>query len=72
MKLREVGREVLADTTDADGMAALEVPPGQWWVYARQDLPFSELYWNIPITVERNAPVQVQLNASTAEVRPKL
>jgi hypothetical protein len=72
MKLREVGREILADTTDAEGMAGLEVPPGQWWVSARQDLPFSELYWNIPITVERNAPVQVQLNASTAVVRPKL
>jgi len=72
LKLREVGREILADTTDADGMAAVELPPGQWWVHARHELPFSELYWNIPVNVERNAPVQVQLNASTAQVRPKL
>jgi len=72
MKLRESGREILTDTTDAAGMAGFEVPPGQWWVYARTELPFSELYWNLPITVERGNPVQVSLNASTAEVRPKL
>lgn len=72
MKLRESGREILTDTTDAAGMAGFEVPPGQWWVYARNELPFSELYWNLPITVERGNPVQVSLNASTAEVRPKL
>lgn len=72
MKIREAGREALADTTDADGMAGLELPPGEWWVSARQDLPFSELYWNIPITVNRNEPVQVQLNESSAQVRPKL
>ena len=71
-KLRESGREILADTTDAAGMAALEVPPGRWWVHARHELPFSELYWNIPIDVERGSPVQVSLNRSTAQVRPKL
>lgn len=71
-KLRETGREVVTDTTDAAGMASMEVPPGQWWVYARHELPFSELYWNLPITVDRNVPLQVQLNASTAEERPKL
>jgi hypothetical protein len=72
MKLRERGREILADTTDADGMAGMELPPGQWWVHARQDLPFSELYWNIEVNVERGVPTQVQLNPSTAQVRPKL
>jgi hypothetical protein len=72
MRLRETGRDILADTTDAEGMASLELPPGQWWVHARHELPFSELYWNIPITVERNAPVQIQLNPATAEERQKL
>lgn len=72
MKLRESGREIFTDTTDAAGMAGFEVPPGQWWVYARNELPFSELYWNLPITVERGNPVQVSLSSSTAEVRPKL
>jgi len=72
MKLRESGNEILYDTTDAAGMASLEVPPGQWWVHARHELPFSELYWNFPITVERGTPVPVSLNPSTAQVRPKL
>jgi len=72
VKLRESGREILADTTDADGIASLEVPPGQWWVNARHELPFSELYWNLEITVGRDAPAQVQLNTSTAVVRPKM
>jgi hypothetical protein len=40
--------------------------------HARYDLPFEELYWNIPITVERGEPAQVQLTRQTAEVRPKL
>jgi len=72
MKTRESGREILSDTTDAAGMAMFEAPPGQWWVHARHELPFSELYWNIPITVERGAPVQVSLSPATAQVRPKL
>lgn len=72
LKLRETGREILADTTDAGGVASIQAPPGQWWVHARHELPFSELYWNIPLTAERGTPVQVQLNESTAEVRPKL
>ena len=72
LKLREIGREILTDTTDAAGMASLDLPPGQWWVHARHELPFSELYWNLPITVERGTPLQVQLNPSSAQVRPKL
>jgi len=72
MKLRESGRDMVVDTTDADGMAAMAVPEGQWWVYARNELPFSILYWNIETMVEGKEPVQVILNESTAEVRPKL
>lgn len=71
-KLREQAREIVVDTTDAAGVATTEVPPGQWWVHARHDLPFEELYWNIPITVERGDPVPVQLVEATAEKRPKL
>ena len=46
--------------------------PGEWWVHARHDLPFQELYWNIPITVERGDPLPVQLTEATAQMRPKL
>jgi hypothetical protein len=73
IKQRERGRDLLADTTDAGGIAGpIEVPPGQWWVHARHELPFSVLYWNLPITVEGKEPIQVLLNRASAQVRPKL
>jgi len=73
MKLRERGRQMVVDTTDAGGIAGpMEVPAGQWWVHARHELPFSVLYWNLPITVEGKEPIQVMLTRSTAMVRPKL
>jgi len=71
-KLRESGRDMIVDTTDAAGVATMSVPEGQWWVHARHELPFSVLYWNLDITVEGTEPMQVLLNESTAEVRPKL
>ena len=73
MKEREIGRKMVTDTTDVGGIAGpIEVGPGTWWVHARHELPFSVLYWNIPVTVEGKDPIQVMLNRSTAQVRPKL
>jgi len=72
MKVREAGRDIVVDTTDAQGYALVEVPPGEWWVYSFYEQAYSELYWNIRITVERGEPVQVLLNRETAEVRPIL
>ncbi|MFC1659931.1 hypothetical protein ACFL3S_00515 [Gemmatimonadota bacterium] len=72
IKLQETGMDLLADTTDAAGIATIEVPPGQWWVHARHELPFQELYWNIPITVVRGTPEEVRLTRETAQIRPKL
>jgi hypothetical protein len=71
-KVRESGREVVVDTTDAQGYALIDVPPGQWWVYAYYEQAYSELYWNLPITVERGDPIPVTLNRETAEIRPIL
>ena len=71
-KMREAGQEILADTTDAQGYTLIDVPPGDWWVHAYYEQVYSELYWNLPITVERGDPIQVRLNAGTAEVRPVL
>jgi chromosome segregation ATPase len=72
-RLRELRREEAADTTDANGSARIRgLRAGQWWIYARYDLPFEELYWNLPVTVERGETVQVELTRETAEVRPKL
>lgn len=71
-KVRASGRQIVGDTTDASGMATVDVPAGQWWVHARYDLPYQELYWNVPVTVEGGEPVQIRLNRANAEVRPKL
>lgn len=71
-KLKELGRKEMADTTTATGVVRFPAKPGQWWVTARYELPYEELYWNIPVTVERGAPVEVKLTRENAQVRPKL
>jgi hypothetical protein len=72
LKLRESGRDIVVDTTNAEGFVVMSVPPGEWWVYSFYEQAYSELYWNMPITVERGDPVQIQLNRETAEIRPIL
>jgi hypothetical protein len=72
-RLREIKREPAADTLDANGVRRVRgLRTGDWWVTAHFDLPFEELYWNIPIQVQRGEPVHVELTRQTAEVRPKL
>jgi hypothetical protein len=74
-KVREAGREIQADTTDLEeaGGAVLfrGLPGGTWWVHARYELPFSELYWNVPLEVG-GEPTVIELNRTNAEERPKL
>ncbi|HSM60590.1 MAG TPA: hypothetical protein VK849_07310 [Longimicrobiales bacterium] len=62
----------MADTTDASGVASFEVKPGRYWVHARYDLPYTELYWNVQVDIERGDPTQVRLDPSNAEERIKL
>lgn len=71
---RESGLDMAVDTTNANGVARtnLRVKPGQYWVHARYDLPYTELYWNIPVTVERGEPTVVELTRANALERPKL
>lgn len=64
------GLEQHWDTTGADGSAVVEVAPGQYWVYARYELLYDELYWNVPVAVERGDPVVVRLTRANATVRP--
>jgi hypothetical protein len=71
-KVEESGRDIVYDTTDANGIVNPELPPGEWWVHARQELPLQVLYWNIPVTVVRGDPVPVLLNRANAEVRPNM
>jgi hypothetical protein len=73
-KVEASGLDVAVDTTDASGVARrnLRVAPGRYWVHARYELAYSELYWNVPITVERGDPVQVRLTRDNAEERLRL
>jgi len=66
--------DVAVDTTDANGVASthLLVRPGRYWVHARYGLPYVELYWNVPVTVERGEPVQVRLDRDNAQERIRL
>jgi hypothetical protein len=70
-RLRQSGREEMADTTNAQGVSRMRVPAGRWWVYARYTLPFQELYWNIPIEVSGDS-TGIVLNEQNAQVRPVL
>ncbi len=69
-KHAEAGRETVTDTTNAQGVVVFTAPPGSWWVSARYRGPFSEFYWNIPVTLPKGEPIQVQLTTDKADERP--
>jgi hypothetical protein len=71
-KLQASGNEIMYDTTDANGVSQFEVPPGEWWVSARYELPFTELYWNVRIDLSRGEPFPLTLTRANAQERPKL
>ncbi len=71
-KARAAGLQTVVDTTDAQGMVRIEASPGQYWVHARYELPYSELYWNVPVTLERGEPTEIVLTRENAEERIKL
>lgn len=62
-----------ADTTGAQGVVRFTgVPSGRWWVHARYDRQYDEMYWNVPVEVESGEQLQVRLTAENAEVRQKM
>ncbi|HUG01661.1 MAG TPA: hypothetical protein VML95_07340 [Longimicrobiales bacterium] len=69
--VEQAGREELFDTTAATGVVSFSPATGDWWVHARHDLLFEELYWNIPVTIAGGDSVGVVLSRENAEVRPK-
>lgn len=72
-RVEETGLEERVDTTNAQGIVRFNnVKPGQWWVHARFDRGFDELYWNEPIDVARGEQTEVQLTHDNAEVRQKM
>jgi len=72
IKAKETGQEMLADTTNGEGYVLIDVPPGEWWINAFFGEAYSELYWNLPVTVVRGDPIQIRLTRETAQVRPIL
>ena len=68
-KLAETGLDMVVDTTDAAGMALVDLPPGQWWVHARYEEAWSNLYWNEPFSVVRGDPQSLVLNRQNATIR---
>ena len=72
-KVSAAGREVLADTTTAEGLAHFRsVKPGVWWVHARLQRPFVELYWNVRVEVKGGEVTELLLRPEDAEERPRL
>ena len=69
-KIQASGLDVVYDTTDAQGMSVIEAKPGQYWIHARYELPYNELYWNLPVTLARGEPLQLRLSTDNAQERP--
>ena len=65
--LAALGREVTADTTDAEGVAFAGVSGGPWWIHTRTNTAAGELYWNV--MVEGASPDTLRLEAGNAELR---
>lgn len=62
--LQRSGYSVLDASTDRAGAVELELPPGDWWLIARQpdpDNPFQEHYWNVPLRSTGWLPLWVPL-----------
>jgi hypothetical protein len=77
LKQRASGLPAAADTTDASGVARTfhmnaKLKPGDYWVHARYELTYTELYWNVPITVVADEPVQLRLTRANAQERLRL
>lgn len=70
-RLETLGLEEHSDTTNAAGVAQFTVKPGQWWVYARFELPYNELYWNMPVEIT-GGDQTIPLNRENAQVRTTL
>ncbi len=69
----ELRLEVQYDTTSTQGVARFSgVKEGRWYVNARYERQFDELYWNVPVDVPSGEEVVVRLTEENAEVRQKL
>ena len=67
--LETTGREIVYDTTNAEGVATSRLPGGRWYVHARVNLPSSELYWNV--LIDPGVSDTIRLSRDNAVIRPR-
>lgn len=65
----EMGRQVFADTTGADGYVTRTLPSGDWWINTRIRVPAGEFVWNLPVDVSQDT---IRLDASNGQERIRL
>lgn len=65
----ELGRQVLADTTGADGYVTRSLPSGDWWVNTRIQVPAGEFVWNLKIDPSQDT---LRLDTSNGAERIRL
>lgn len=65
--LAALGRQTLADTTDADGVASAPISGGPWWIHTRVNTANGELYWNV--MVDEAPSDTLRLVPSNADLR---
>ena len=64
--LEALGRQLVFDTTNADGYITRSLSGGPWWVHSRANVAAGELYWNV---ITEGAADTLQLNPTNAELR---
>ena len=64
--LEALGRQLVFDTTNADGYITRSLSGGPWWVHSRVNVAAGELYWNV---ITEGAADTLQLNPTNAELR---
>jgi leucyl aminopeptidase (aminopeptidase T) len=60
--------EVRADTTNADGLATMKLPGGDWWITTRAKTADGEVYWNVPVGDQES----VTLSEANGTIRERL
>lgn len=62
------GADVVEDTTNADGLATVSLPGGDWWVTTRAPVENGEIYWNVKMPDVDT----LRLNESNGELRARI
>lgn len=67
--LEDLGRQVYADTTNANGYVTQSLPSGDWWINTRIRVPIGEYVWNIKIDPSQVDTLRLDTSNGTERVR---